>query len=87
MDRKAYDSLVRSVEEKIPTAGPGQAEYYRGYLRGIKVHFQKSLEGREKNPARSSRGTPPPFHGDTHLDPYPRGYRDGCMGAKPEEAP
>ena len=84
MDRKEYESLVRLVEEKIRVAGPGQAEYYRGYLRGIKVRFQKSMEGTAKAPARPG-AAPPPFHGDARLDPYPRGYRDGCMGTEPEE--
>ena len=84
MDRKEYESVIRRIEQKIAAAEPAEAEYYRGYLRGIRVHFQKSLEGASKGRARSSNA--PPFHLDAPLDPYPRGYRDGCMGVKPEES-
>lgn len=80
-----YEKLLLMADRLTSICNPRKAEYWKGYRSGIEAHFQNGQQ--ESLPdhysimevARSNRSC------DVHA--YARGYRDGCKGLKPEDAP
>ncbi|MBF8260069.1 MAG: hypothetical protein HW377_2443 [Actinobacteria bacterium] len=82
MDGKESEALFSFIDQMIGTSEPRQAEYFRGYRRGIQVHvLGVSSDMDEHIWCSGSSGS---NSGDQYLDAFARGYRDGCRGAKPE---
>jgi hypothetical protein len=80
-----YEKLLLMADRLTSICNPRKAEYWKGYRSGIEAHFQNGQQ--ESLPdhysimevARRNRSS------DVHA--YARGYRDGCKGLKPEDAP
>jgi len=82
MTYSELEKLILLADRMITSCVPRKAEYGRGYQGGIKFHFY--------NP---QPGSPPDHYliaeiarknGSRDVHAYARGYRDGCMGLKPE---
>jgi len=79
-----FEKLLLLADRMIASSIPRKVEYGRGYQSGLRFHFH--------NPQSAS----PPDHysitetarrnGSRNVHAYARGYRDGCMGLKPEDA-
>jgi hypothetical protein len=86
MDWRKFDALLSIIDLLIETSESRQAEYFRGYGRGIQFHVLGILEETVQNLNRlynASGGN----SGDHCLEAFAQGYRDGCRGLKPEEFP
>ena len=82
LDRIEYEALLSLIDKMICTSEPRQAEYYRGYRRGIRIHVLGALPDKDEHIRRG--GPSGSDNGDHYLDAYARGYRDGCKGLRPE---
>jgi hypothetical protein len=83
MDKKECAALLSMVARFIDTSEPLQAEYFRGYHRGLRLHvLGVSDEKTEEHHTliESSIGG----SGNPYIDSYARGYQDGFEGMTPE---
>jgi hypothetical protein len=83
LEKKEYDALFNLIDQMIETSEPNRAEYFRGYRWGLRFYVHGTLEIPSQEHSQLLDGAFEPS-GDSRLDAYSKGYRDGCRGLKPE---
>lgn len=77
-----FHKLLLLSDSMIASCSPKKSEYGRGYQMGIQIRFNNPHPEPVPDPyslAEIARG-----NGCRNVDAFARGYRDGCMGLKPE---
>jgi len=71
VERKEYEALFSLIDQRIGTSESREAEYFRGYRRGIRVPVLGELPGKGEHAWCS--GSSGSDNGDQYLDAYARG--------------
>lgn len=77
-----FQKLLLLADRMVASCAPRKAEYGRGYLEGIQIHFNNGQQG--SLPDHYSIAAIARRNGCRNVHAYARGYRDGFMGLKPE---
>jgi hypothetical protein len=77
-----FQKLLLLVDSMIASCAPRKAEYGRGYQMGIQIHFNNAQPG--SLPDHYSIAEIARRNRCHNVHAFARGYRDGCMGLKPE---
>jgi hypothetical protein len=77
-----FQKLLLLADRMIASSAPRKAEYGRGYHLGIQIHFNNARPG--SLPDHYSIAEIARQNGCRNVHAFARGYRDGCMGLKPE---
>ena len=85
MDGTEFGDLLNRIGLLIETSTPLDAEYWRGYFQGIKVHYRRGIiTVRDHHHLRKIADRD---QDDPYLNAYALGFRDGCDGKKPLHPP
>jgi hypothetical protein len=77
-----FQKLLLLADRMITSSAPKKTEYGRGYHMGIQIHFNNDQPG--SLPDHYSIAEIARRNGCRNVHAFARGYRDGCMGLKPE---
>ncbi len=79
-----FQKLLLLADSMIAGCSPRKTDYGRGYHMGIQIHFNNNQPG--SPPDHYSIAEIARTNGCRDVHAFARGYRDGCMGLKPEYA-
>jgi len=77
-----FRKLLLLADSMVASCAPKKAEYGRGYLMGIQIHFNNAQPG--SLPDHYSIAQIARSNGCRNVHAFARGYRDGYLGQKPE---
>jgi hypothetical protein len=77
-----FEKFLLLADRMITSSSPRKADYGRGYQMGIQIHFDNTQL--ESLPDHYSIAEIARSNGCRNVHAFARGYRDGCMGLKPE---
>jgi hypothetical protein len=77
-----YEKYLLLADSMIMSSAPRKADYGKGYNMGVQIHFNNTQLG--SLPDNYSIAEIARSNGCRNVHAFVRGYRDGCMGLKPE---
>jgi hypothetical protein len=86
MTSNEYERLIKLAEQMSNRCEPREAEYWRGYRRGVKYFFNNKSDMSSQDHFTLVNLA---IHGceDPYMAAFARGYHDGFTGRKPALEP